>query len=72
MKATVDRIEGTVAVLVTRDGNTERITVPVSLLPEGCREGDVVTIGIEQDAETTAAAQSTVRNLIDRLKKKQE
>jgi hypothetical protein len=32
----------------------------------------VVTIGIELDAETTAAAQSTVRNLIDRLKKKQE
>ena len=69
MKATIDRIEGTVAVLISREDESVRINVPVSLLPSGSRQGDILTIGIERDREATEAAQERVSGLIEKLKK---
>jgi len=69
MKVTIDRIEGTVAVLVSREDESVRVNVPVSLLPPGSREGDILTIRIEQDREATEAAQKRVSGLIEKLKK---
>jgi hypothetical protein len=70
MKATVDRIEGTVAVLISREDESVRVNVPVSLLPPGCREGDILTIRIERDRAATEAAQERVSGLIEKLKKR--
>jgi len=70
MKATIDRIEGTVAVLISREDESVRVNVPVSLLPPGCREGDILTIRIEQDRAATEAAYERVSGLIEKLKKR--
>ena len=70
MNVTIDRIEGTVAVLISREDESVRVNVPVSLLPPGCREGDILTIRIEQDRAATEAAQERVADLIEKLKKR--
>ena len=70
MKVTLDRIEGTVAVLISRDDESVRVNVPVSLLPPGCQEGDILTIRIERDLQATGAAQERVSGLIEKLKKR--
>jgi len=70
MKVTIDRIEGTVAVLISREDESVRVNVPVSLLPPGCREGDILTIRIEQDRAATEAAYERVSGLIEKLKKR--
>ena len=68
MKVTIDRIEGTVAVLISREDESVRVNIPVSLLPPGCREGDILTILIERDRAATKAAQERVSGLIEKLK----
>jgi Protein of unknown function (DUF3006) len=68
MKATIDRIEGTIAVLIPQDDDTMRFNLPLSLLPPGSREGDILTIGIERDPAGTAEAKKRVSGRIDTLK----
>jgi hypothetical protein len=70
MKATIDRIEGTVAVLIPCEDESIRVNIPVSLLPPGCREGDILTIRIERDRAATEVAQERVSGLIEKLKKR--
>jgi hypothetical protein len=70
MKVTLDRIEGTVAVLISRADESVWVNVPLSLLPPGCREGDILTIRIERDIQATEAAQERVSGLIEKLKKR--
>ena len=70
MKVTIDRIEGTVAVLIACEDETMRVNVPVSLLPPGCREGDILTIRFERDGAATEAAQERVSGLIEKFKKR--
>ena len=70
MKVTIDRIEGTVAVLISRADESVRVNVPLSLLPPVCREGDILTIRIERDIQATEAAQERVSGLIEKLKKR--
>jgi hypothetical protein len=67
MRATIDRIEGTLAVLVLRDDESVRVTLPVSLLPSGSREGDIVVIGIERDSQATAEVKGRVSDRIEKL-----
>lgn len=71
MKVSIDRIENTVAVLVMQDDPSGLIYLPVSLIPPGCREGDVLTLTLESDPAATAAAKECVSGLIEKLKKKQ-
>jgi len=68
MKATIDRIEGTIAVLISQDDEAVRINLPVSFLPQGCREGDILTIGIERDTTGTKEAKERLSGRIERLK----
>jgi len=68
MRATIDRIEGNLAVLIAKDDESVRFTLPLSLLPAGCREGDSVMIGIERDIEATTAAKERVAGKIENLK----
>jgi hypothetical protein len=70
MKVSIDRIEQGVAVLLMRDDPSGIIRVPVSLLPQGCREGDVLTMTLDADPGETAAVKERVTGLIDKLKKK--
>ena len=68
MRATIDRIEIPFAVMIAHDDETVRFSLPISLLPAGSREGDIVVIGIEQDREATKAARDRVSGRIEHLK----
>jgi hypothetical protein len=70
MKMTIDRIEGEVAVLVSREEMPQTVNVPCSFLPYGSREGDIVTVQIERDEEATRETKNRVRDLIAKLKNK--
>lgn len=69
MKATIDRIESGIAVLVSREDVNVRIQLPVSVLPAGSREGDILSILLEQDDVATAEAKAETASLIGRLKR---
>jgi hypothetical protein len=71
MNVSIDRIEDGIAVLVMRDDPLGRIHLPVSLLPAGCVEGDVLTLTLDRDTAATAEAKERVSGLIEKLKKKQ-
>lgn len=60
----LDRIEGDRAVLLI--GN-ERVEVPASVLPEGCREGDVLKL-----ASDPAAREALTKDAEDRLARLRE
>ena len=61
VQATIDRIEGDVAVLVLGHRHPQTITVPSILIPDGCREGDIVRLTLEPDPEATRTGQGTDR-----------
>jgi hypothetical protein len=69
MKATIDRIEGELTVLLVGDGRI-KVNMPLALLPESCREGDILNISIERDLEATRQARERVSSLMEKLKKK--
>jgi len=70
MKATIDRIEGTIAVLIPQEDEAVRITVPLFLLPPDCQEGDILVIGIKRDTPGTKEAKERLSQRIERLKNK--
>lgn len=72
MKATLDRIEGDIAILLARNGEIIRLNIPMSLLPEGCREGDILDISITRDEKDTEESKARVSGMIERLKKKSQ
>jgi hypothetical protein len=51
MKAVIDRVEGELAVPLQWSRGDFKLNIPLSLLPEGCREGDILNISIERDQE---------------------
>jgi hypothetical protein len=67
MRATIDRIESPLAVMIAQDDESVRFSLPLSLLPAGSREGDIVVIGIERDIEATVATRERVSERIDKL-----
>jgi Protein of unknown function (DUF3006) len=70
IKVTLDRIEGSIAVLLVRDEENIKINFPLSLLPEGSREGDILNISIAKNIKDTEDANERVTSLIEKLKKK--
>jgi Protein of unknown function (DUF3006) len=67
---TIDRVEGTAAILISCQDESVRVNVPVSLLPQGYREGDILTFRIERDLPATNAARERMSGLIEKLKKR--
>lgn len=67
MKAMVDRIEGTLAVLISCEDESVRLNIPATLLPPGTRDGDIVTLSIGRDEEATRAAKERVTGLVGKL-----
>lgn len=70
MRVVLDRIESEIAVLIGQEDFRIRVTVPVSFLPDGCKEGDVLSLHLEPDTGETIAAGERVARLQDRLRKK--
>ena len=70
MKAVIDRIEEELAVLLLGDKGEFRLNFPLSLLPEGVKEGDVLNISIERDLAATQQTKERVSGLMEKLKKK--
>jgi hypothetical protein len=70
MKAVIDRIEGKLAVLLMGEGGSIKVNMPLILLPEGCKEGDVLDIGIRKDENATVEAKGRSKGLIEKLKRK--
>jgi hypothetical protein len=69
MKAVIDRVEGELAVLLLGDEST-KLNIPLSLLPDGCKEGDVLNMSFERDVVGTEQAKERVSGLMEKLKKK--
>ncbi len=72
MTAVIDRVEGELAVLLMGEEGETRLNVPLALLPEGCREGDILNISIERDPQATSLAKERVTGLMDKLKKRSQ
>jgi hypothetical protein len=70
MKAVIDRIEGKLAVLLIGEDGGVIVNMPLILLPEGCKEGDVLDIAIRKDEKATVEAKDRSKNLIEKLKRK--
>jgi hypothetical protein len=70
MKATIDRIEGKLAVLLIGDDGSIKLNVPLILLPEGAKEGDILDININKDEKETEEAKNRATSLIENLKSK--
>jgi len=70
MRAVIDRVEGELAVLLLGNKGEFRLNIPLSLLPAGCKEGDVLNISIEREPEATQQVKERVSGLMDKLKKK--
>ena len=67
--ATVDRIEGELAVLLLSGDEKVKFNLPVVFLA-GINEGDVVNITISKDNVATDEANERVMGLIEKLKRK--
>jgi hypothetical protein len=69
-KATLDRIEEDIAVLLVRDEEKIKINIPLFLLPAGSKEGDILDITITKNIQETETAKERVSNLLEKLKNK--
>lgn len=66
VRAVVDRIEDGYAVVLLGD-RVHHLDWPLEYLPEDVREGMVVAITIDVDAQATDAAVNEIDSIIDRL-----
>lgn len=64
----LDRVEEGLAVLLLREDESIRFTLPIALLPEGAREGDILEIAVRRDVLATAEARRRVAERIERLR----
>lgn len=70
MKAVIDRIEGEVAVVFLGDKGEFRLNIPLTQLPDGCNEGDILKVSFERDPVATEQTKERVSGLMEKLKKK--
>lgn len=66
LRATIDRIEGQMAVLLIGDEDY-RVVIPRKMLPADAGEGAVITISMQLEPDAAADAKRRVQDLIDRL-----
>ncbi|MFA5254680.1 MAG: DUF3006 domain-containing protein [Methanoregula sp.] len=64
MKAVIERIGDPTAILVVPDRDFLRFSIPSVLLPEGCCEGDIITVSLEPDEDATREAHDRAARLI--------
>ncbi|PYP89629.1 MAG: DUF3006 domain-containing protein [Blastocatellia bacterium AA13] len=66
-KVVVDRIEGTLAVLVLYEDDRVKFNFPVSRLPGDLREGDHLIVSFEKSEESRAAEEKKAVDLLREL-----
>lgn len=69
-RVSLDRVEEGLAVLLLREDESIRFTLPRSLLPSGAREGDILEVAIRRDVAETEEARRRVAERIARLRKR--
>jgi len=69
-KVTLDRIEDGTAVLLLRDDESIKFNIPLYLLPQESKEGDILDVSIDRDVQETEAAKERVSALLEKLKNK--
>ena len=68
MKVAIDRIEGTIAVLIVDGNDDENFHLPVKYLPDGVKEGDHLQVSFSLDTESRDSARNRVEALLSKLK----
>lgn len=69
-KVTLDRIEENIAVLLVRDEEKIKINIPLFLLPEGTKEGEILDITITRNKKETEETRKRVSALLEKLQNK--
>ena len=69
-RASLDRVEEGLAVLLLREDESVRFTLPRTLLPQGAREGDILEVVIRRDVAATEEARRRVAERIERMRGK--
>ena len=69
MKAVIDRIEESFAVIIFEEQNIQ-IDVPVELLPENIKEGTWLNINFSVDDSYTADMYRKNKELLEKIKRK--
>ena len=67
MRAFVDRIQTGIATLLLGEDELISVSVPVTWLPAGVREGDVLHADWTRDPDETLTAHDHVQSLLDEL-----
>jgi hypothetical protein len=79
IKYTVEAIEGTIAVLLPRDNENDKVVVPSDQLPPGIKDGDIIEAAISAEGIVTEYKPLTMESkeainrnqaLLDRLRNK--
>ncbi|HOB18468.1 MAG TPA: DUF3006 domain-containing protein [Candidatus Methanoculleus thermohydrogenotrophicum] len=68
-RVSLDRVEEGLAVLLLREDESVRLTLPIALLPEDAREGDILEVAIRRDVAATAEARRRVVERLERLRR---
>lgn len=71
IRVSLDRIEEGLAVLLLRDDESVRFTLPRALLPRNAREGDILEIAIRRDVAATDEARRRVAERIERMRRRE-
>lgn len=66
-RALIDRFEGDMAVVLLGEEEREAVEIARSYLPEGAKEGDILTIKIKLESRKTKEAKEKVAGLIKKL-----
>ena len=72
IRVSLDRIEEGLAVLLLRDDESVRFTLPRALLPRNAREGDILEIAIRRDVAATDEARRRVAERIERMRRREQ
>mgnify|MGYP000978428664 CR=1 FL=1 len=71
MKASIDRIEKDIAVIIFQEDTSVILNIPLRHLPK-VKEGDIVDITITKEESATEDTHQRVALMIEKLKKKSE
>lgn len=72
IKLIIDRFEGKYAILESQEKNPLIFNFPRHLLPEGVKEGTVISFNIDVDNKETERRRKRIKERLDNLKKKDQ
>ena len=71
IRVSLDRIEEGLAVLLLRDAESVRFTLPRALLPRNACEGDILEVVVRRDVAATEEARRRVAERIERMRRRE-